>query len=186
VLTTIQLINLKVFQDQRIGFRRFSVVIGRNNAGKSAAFEAIRILSNVISKFTSGKFSKRPPWIDGDRVGISPPFDDQQRKPETLFFRYEDPPANIKAEFSNGTMVAVFIGTGGILFAEATTSKNRIVDSRNKARECEFPPVSILPQIRPLENYERVLRAEHVRKCIDTHISSRHFRNQIRLLKEAF
>jgi predicted ATPase len=186
MLNSLQLKNFKGFQDQRVEFRRFSVVIGRNNAGKSSAFEAIRILSNVISKFASGKFSNRPSWIDGDGVGISPPIDDQQRKPETLFFRYEDPPATIQAEFSNGTKVEVFIGTGGILFAEATTPKNRVVDSRSKARECEFPPVAILPQIRPLEDYERVLRAEYVRKCIDTHLSSRHFRNQIRFLKEHF
>jgi predicted ATPase len=186
MLNTIRLINFKGFQDQRIEFRRFSVVIGRNNAGKSSAFEAIRILSNVISKFASGKFSKRPRWIDGDGFGISPPIDDQQRKPETLFFRYEDPPATIQAEFSSGAKVEIFIGTGGILFAEATTPKNRLVDSRSKARECEFPPVAILPQIRPLEDYERVLRTEYVRKCIDTHLSSRHFRNQIRFLKEHF
>jgi predicted ATPase len=186
VLTSVRLVNFKGFQDQRIEFHRFSVVIGRNNAGKSSAFEAIRILSNVISKFASVKFSKRPPWINGDGIGISPPIDDQQRKPETLFFRYADPPAIIQAEFSNGTKVEVFIGTGGILFAEATTQANRVVDSRSKARECEFPPIAILPQIRPLEDYERVLRAEYVRKCIDTHLSSRHFRNQVRFLKEHF
>jgi hypothetical protein len=95
VLTTIRLINFKCFQDQRIEFRRFSVVIGKNNSGKSSAFEAIRILSNVISKFASGKFGKRPPWIDGDGVGISPPIDDQQRKPETHFFRYEEQQARM-------------------------------------------------------------------------------------------
>jgi len=186
VLTNIRLVNFKGFQDQRVEFRRFSVVIGRNNAGKSSAIEAIRILSNVIAKFPTGKFIKRPPWIEGDGVGISPPIDDQQRKPETLFFRYADPPATIQAKFSNGTKVEVFIGTGGELFAEAITPKERFVDSRSKARECEFPPIAILPQIRPLEDYERVLRAEYVRKCIDTHLSSRHFRNQLRFLKEHF
>jgi predicted ATPase len=186
VLTTIRLINFKGFQDQRIEFRRFSIVIGRNNAGKSSAFEAIRILSNVISKFASGKFRNRPSWIDGDGIGISLPIDDQQRKPETLFFRYKDPPATIQAEFSSGSKVEVFVGTGGILFAEATTPKNRLVDSRSKAKECDFPHIAILPQIRPLEDYERVLRADYVRKCIDTHLASRHFRNQIRYLKEHF
>ncbi len=70
MLTSVRLVNFKGFQDRRIEFRRFSVVIGRNNAGKSSAFEAISILSNVISKFASGKFSKRPPWIDGEEVGI--------------------------------------------------------------------------------------------------------------------
>lgn len=186
MLNSLQLKNFKGFQDQRIEFAEFSVVVGRNNAGKSSAFEAVRILSNVVSKFPKGKFLNRPPWIDGDGIGISPPIDDQQRKPETLFFRYKDPPATIQAEFSNGTRVEVFIGTGGVLFAEAITPKEQIVDSLSKARECEFPPIAILPQIRPLEDYERVLRADYVRKCIDTHLSSRHFRNQIRFLKEHF
>lgn len=49
-----------------------------------------------------------------------------------------------------------------------------------------FPPICILPQIRPLEDNEKVLRAEYVRKCIDTHLSSRHFRNQIRYLYKHF
>ena len=186
MLETLHLKNFKGFQDQRIEFSRFSVVIGRNNAGKSSAFEAIRILSNVIAKFPTGKFTNRPPWLGGDGIGILPPIDSQQRKPETLFFRYTDPPAIIRANFANGSQVEVFIGAGGVLFAEATTPKERMVDSRSKARECEFPPIAILPQIRPLEDYERVLRADYVRMCVDTHLSSRHFRNQLRYLQEHF
>ena len=186
MIKNLRLKNFKGFQDQRIEFSKFSVVIGRNNAGKSSAFEAIRILSNVVAKFSTGKFSNRPPWLDGEGIGILPPIDDQQRKPETLFFRYEDPPAVIEADFVNGSKVEIFIGAGGVLFAEASTPKERMVDSRSRARECEFPPISILPQIRPLEDYESVLRADYVRKCIDTHLSSRHFRNQIRYLKEHF
>ncbi len=186
MITKLRLKNFKGFQDQRIEFGKFSVVIGRNNAGKSSAFEAIRILSNVVSKFATGKFTNRPPWLGGNGVGILPPIDDQQRKPETLFFRYEDPPAVIEADFANGSRVEIFIGSGGVLFAEALTPKEHTVDSRVRARECEFPPISILPQIRPLEDNERVLRADYVRKCIDTHLSSRHFRNQIRYLQEYF
>jgi AAA15 family ATPase/GTPase len=49
MLNSLQLKNFKGFQDQRIELRGFSVVIGRKNAGKSSVFEAIRILSNVIS-----------------------------------------------------------------------------------------------------------------------------------------
>jgi predicted ATPase len=186
MIKTLHLQKFKGFQDQRIELSNFSVVIGRNNAGKSSAFEAIRILSNVVAKFPNGKFTPRPPWLGGDGIGILPAIDDQQRKPETLFFRYEDPPAIIQAAFANGSKVEVFIGTGGVLFAEAFTPRQRMVDSRSTVRECEFPPISILPQIRPLEDYEKVLRAEYVRKCIDTHLSSRHFRNQIRYLHEHF
>jgi hypothetical protein len=186
MLQSLRLQNFKGFRDQRIEFMDFSVVIGRNNAGKSSAFEAIRILANVVGKFPSAKFTNRPRWLDGDGVGFLPPIDDQQRKPETLFFRYVDPPAIIDATFSNGSQVEIFIGEGGILYAEAFTPRERAVDSRARARECEFPTIAILPQISPLEDYERILRAEYVRKCIDTHLSSRHFRNQIRYLKQHF
>jgi predicted ATPase len=186
MLNSLQLKNFKGFQNHRIEFRQFSVVVGKNNAGKSSAFEALRILSNVISKFPTGRFIHRPSWIEGDGIGISLPADDQQGNPETLFFRYQPPPATIHAEFSNGTGVEIFIGTGGAMFAEAITPKMRLVDSRTRAVECEFPPIAVLPQIRPLEDYERVLRGDYVRKCIDTHLSSRHFRNQIRFLKEHF
>lgn len=186
MLTTLRLRNFKGFRDQVIEFQQFSVVIGRNNAGKSSAFEAIRILANAISKFASGKFVPSPSWTNGAGVGITLPVDDQQRKPETLFFRYKDPPAIITATFANGAKVDVFIGVGGIIFAEAFTPKQCPVDSRSRARECEFSPISILPQIRPLEDYETVLRAEYVRKCIDTHLSSRHFRNQLRYQQDHF
>jgi len=186
VLKILRLQNFKGFQNQQIEFSNFSVVIGRNNAGKSSAFEAVRILSNVAAKFTFSRFVRRPSWLDGDGIGISPPIDDQQRKPETLFFRYEDPPAIIEAIFSNRSKIEIYIGTGGVLYAEAVTPKGRTVDTRSKAKECAFPSISILPQIRPLEDYERVLRAEYIRKCIDTHLSSRHFRNQIRYLHEHF
>lgn len=186
MLKTLRLQNFKGFRDQRIEFMDFSVVIGRNNAGKSSAFEAIRILSNVLAKLPSGRFTSRPAWVAGDGVGFLPPIDDQQRKPETLFFRYSDPPATIEAIFSNGSKVEVFIGTGGVLYAEAFTRNDRMVDSRSRAKECEFPPIAILPQIRPLEDYERVLRADYVRKCIDSHLSSRHFRNQIRYFEQHF
>lgn len=186
MLKTLRLRNFKGFRDQLIEFEEFSVVIGRNNAGKSSAFEAIRILANAISKFGAGKFVPSPSWTTGNGVGIALPCDDQQRKPETLFFRYSDPPATITATFSNDAKVDVFIGNGGIIFAEANTPTESPVNSLPRVRECEFPQISILPQIRPLEDHETVLRADYVRKCIDTHLSSRHFRNQIRFLPNQF
>ncbi len=185
MIKQIQLRNFKGFLDQIIKFEDFSVVIGRNNAGKSSAFEALRIVSNVVANFKVGKFTKRPSWIGDDGVGIVLA-SDIQSKPETLFYRYQPPPAYIDVKFANRCVIQIYIGEGGIVYAEAITPRGHDVHSSQRVKECEFPPISILPQIRPLEDYERVLRREYVKKCVDTQLTSRHFRNQIRYFYEHF
>lgn len=186
MLETLRLKNFKGFEDHRIEFRNFTVVTGGNNAGKSSAFEAIRIIANAVSRLHSSKFSARPHWMEGSGTGIVLAVEDQQRRPETIFFRYNRPPAILEATFSGDRKIEAFIGHGGTIYAEATRSDMKLVTSRSLAADFKDININVLPQIRPLEDYEHVLRADYIRKCIDTHLSSRHFRNQIRYLPEHF
>jgi ABC-type multidrug transport system ATPase subunit len=186
MIEELRLINFKGFDDQKILFRNFSVVIGRNNAGKSSAFDAIRIIATAITRFKMGKFTARPSWIDGSGHGVTPIALEPVRNPEALFFRYQSPPAEIQARFSNGSSIQTFIGEEGAVYAEAKTPRGLDAISKARVQECEFPSISILPQIRPLEDLERVLKRDYVRRCIDTQLSSRHFRNQIRYMYDHF
>jgi predicted ATPase len=186
MLEMLRLKNFKGFEDHRIEFRNFTVVTGQNNAGKSSAFEAIRIIANAAARLHSSKFSVRPHWMEGSGTGIVLAVEDQQRRPETIFYRYNKPPAILEATFSGDRKIEAFIGPGGTVYAEATRSDLKMVTSRPLAADFRDININILPQIRPLEDYESVLRADYVRKCVDTHLSSRHFRNQIRYLPEHF
>ena len=186
MLEEINLVNFKGFANHKILFRDFSVVIGRNNAGKSSAFDALRIIATAIARFKIGKFTARPIWLDGTGTGVVPLTAEPLRNPETLFFRYQPPPAVIEAKFSNGSCITTYIGEEGVIYAEATTPRGRDADSKSRIQECDFPSISILPQIRPFEDTERVLKQDYVRRCIDTQLSSRHFRNQIRYMYEHF
>jgi hypothetical protein len=186
MIEEVRLENFKGFANHKILFNDFSVVVGRNNAGKSSAFDALRIIATAIARFKTGKLASRPAWLDGSGTGVVPLTAEPLRNPETLFFRYQSPPALIEARFSNGSRITTFIGEEGVIYAEAKTPQGRHADTKPRIQECGFPSISILPQIRPLEDTERVLRKDYVKRCIDTQLSSRHFRNQIRYMYEHF
>ena len=186
MITTLHLENFKGFYDHTITFGEFSVLVGRNNAGKSSAIEALRIVSIVARKFIGAKYTKRPDWIGGQGHGIVPSLDEVKIKPETLFYKYNDPPAILSASFSNGNRFDIYFGPKGMVYAEAKDSAGSVVNSRKMAKNFEFTPICVLPQISPLEDYERVLKKQYVINCVETHLSSRHFRNQICFLYEHF
>ncbi len=53
--------NYKAFQDYSVTLRKFNVLVGPNNAGKSTVLGAIRMLSEGIRRARS----KSPQLIDG-------------------------------------------------------------------------------------------------------------------------
>ncbi len=186
MLKELQLFNFKGFKEHAISFRHFSIVVGRNNAGKSSAFEALRIIATIAKKFSSQKFVDSPEWTSAYGKGISLLSEDLEIKQETIFYQYSQPPATLKAIFSNNSQIQVFLGPNLQVHAKAINPEGREIHSRYAAREFSFDPICLLPQISPLRDSETVLRETYVKKCIDTQLSSRHFRNQIRYLHDHF
>lgn len=186
MIKSLKLTNFKGFDKHTVEFQPFSVVVGHNNAGKSSAFEALRIVATVAKKLLTYKFFDSPDWADDCQMGISPKLDEINLKRETIFYKYSEPPATIKATFENGAKIFVHLGPDEKIHAQAMTPKGHQVNSRLLARSCEFAPIFILPQISPLLDTETALRKPYVQKCIDTQLSSRHFRNQIRYMYEHF
>ncbi|MDB4371050.1 AAA family ATPase [Mariniblastus sp.] len=186
MIKSLRLINFKGFDRHTVEFQPFSVVVGHNNAGKSSAFEALRIVATVAKKLLTHKFVDSPDWAYGCGMGISPKLDEINLKRETIFYKYSEPPATIKATFENGAQIFVHLGPDEKIHAQAITPDGRHVKTKTLARNCEFPPIFILPQISPLLETETALRKSYVQKCIDTQLSSRHFRNQIRYMYEHF
>lgn len=51
MITELHLKNFRGFKDHIVPLKPFTIVVGRNNAGKSTIAEALRLISIVVSRF---------------------------------------------------------------------------------------------------------------------------------------
>jgi hypothetical protein len=179
MLKQIRLQNFRCFNDHTITLRNNTVIVGKNNAGKSSVIEALRIIAAVVNR-RSSNFEVLPSWLDlprfrkGITVGISQLGLDLR----AVFHRYGRPPAIIKATFEGGAQVDIFVGPDEKVFATFERRNDSIVSSGGFS-SLNLTPISVLPQIGPLKRLENNLTDERVRNYLNSHLSSRHFRNQI-------
>jgi predicted ATPase len=188
MLTTMKLENFKCFREHTIPFRPTSIVVGRNNAGKSTIVEALRLVAIVVNRIGHLHVRDVPRWLDIPTVnrGVAPSLENQDFNFSNVFHRYGAPPARITARFENGLRIVIYIGGEDRLHAVLKDSRN-VVISQSQAVRLGVPSVGILPQISPVNASETILVPEYVRRALSSNLASLHFRNQINLLyDEAF
>jgi hypothetical protein len=189
VLSRLTLQNFKCFSHHEIPFRQLTIIVGRNNAGKSTIIEALRLVSLVVNNVGGMTVHDVPRWLDIAKVnvGSSPSLDNQEFNFSSVFHRYGEPPAKITAWFDSGASVVVYIGGENRVHAVIKDSARRVVTSRGQAARLDLPRVGILPQISPVADSEVILVPEYVRRKMSSTLASLHFRNQLNLLySEAF
>ncbi len=75
MLTKLVLTNFRGFQQHEVPFKDLTILVGRNNAGKSSLVEALRI-SSVAAKalLSSRSFLDCPRWASSTEAakGVSP------------------------------------------------------------------------------------------------------------------
>lgn len=187
MLDSLSFDNYKCFHKQTISFRSSTVVVGRNNAGKSTIVEALRLVALVANRAEHLRFQAPPDWSDlhKNHKGVSPSIEDLDLHFEAVFHRYSEPPASILASFSNGCSVQVFLGIEkgkGWVHGVIRNSKGRIAQNASEAKSAGIPRIAILPQVAPVDKTEVILSPEHIRRNLSTSLSPQHFRNQINLL----
>ena len=47
MLSKLSITNFRCFENHRIDFRRFNIIVGKNNVGKSTIVDALKLLANV-------------------------------------------------------------------------------------------------------------------------------------------
>ena len=189
MLSEVTLENFKCFRQHVIPLRPVTVIVGRNNAGKSTIVEALRLLSLVANNVEHLIVRDIPRWLDipAVNVGFLPPLENQDFNFSNVFHRYGDPPAKITGRFDSGASVAIYIGRENRVHAVVKDARRRVISSRAQARKLELPQLGILPQIGPVADSETILIPEYVSKKMSTTLASLHFRNQLNLLySEAF
>lgn len=172
--------NYRGYSKHEIEFRDLSIVVGKNNAGKTTLIEALRLVSLVTKRYKTAPFRYVPPWLKIPRIntGVSPSLARIDFSYKNIFHSYGDPPAIITAEFNNKTKIVIYFA-GEKQFHAVLFDENGNVCKKDKIKKLDLPELNILPQIGPLILDEKVLVADYVKLNVDSPTSSRHFRNQL-------
>lgn len=189
MLQSLQIINFRGFENHKIDFRSDTVVVGKNNAGKTTIVEALRYVSIVASRFRNSSYVSPPSGIGLylRSRGIIPSLRNMEVNAKNMFHRYAEPPAIITATFSSKATIEVRLYGGDKFFAVISDNEGRPIRTQGAARNIskkEIPDVGILPQVAPLLREEPKLTGDYVKANVSSSTAYRHFRNQILLFPE--
>jgi len=176
--------NFRGFKMQEIDFRPLTIIVGKNNAGKSTLIEALRLISLIVERYQYVNY-KIPKWVNLPS-GISPSLEGYGFNFKSIFNNYSEPPANIEVYLSNGVQISIFIGDNEQVHAVLYDIKGKLINSKAKALKVLIPKISTLPQIRPLVEEEELLDEDYVKRLVSSNLSSLHFRNQLLLYKKYY
>lgn len=188
MIEKINLKNYRCFKDTTVSFKNLSVIVGKNNAGKSTLIEALRIISTVANRAPLLNYTKPPDWLklSEDLYGVSPSIENLDISSKNIFHLYGDPPSVITAYFEGKIRIEVYIGEDAKVFALLFDSMNRNIASKSFAGNLKLSGINILPQISPLLREEKIIKYRTVQRNIDTNLSSRNFRNQLKYYRSYF
>lgn len=187
MLRQLELRNFRCFDSHLVPLRSLTVVVGRNNAGKSSIVDALRLISLVTRRYQYLNFAKAPGWLDIPKRhrGVAPSLRGIELNLDTVFHRYGEPPASIVATFESGDTVSVYVGPRREIYSTILDKNGEPVTSKAEALRARIPSVNILPQIAPLALEEKELLEDYVRGAADSALSHLHFRNELIVFQDA-
>lgn len=186
MLKQLKLENYRCFDKHQIEFKEIAIIVGKNNAGKSTIIEALRLVSIVSTRKLN--FQPPPRWLDLQTgiKGVTPSLSGLGFSMKNIFHKYQGAPAKITATFKNKSKIEIYIGEKAEVFAIIYDKKGKVRTSKKAVKSAEIPTINILPQISALATEESVLGYEYVKANLSTHLSSLHFRNQIKYFYSDF
>jgi energy-coupling factor transporter ATP-binding protein EcfA2 len=188
MLTKIRLQNFRGFSNHELPLSGITLIVGRNNAGKSTIIEALRLIALATARYKTMNYIDPPDLFklpDSNR-GISPSLRDLDFDRVNLFHRYGAPPAVVEAEFGDRGSITIHIQGSDDIFIVIRSGCGIVVQSRPQAKPLQLPLINILPQVAPVADVERALNPNYVRSAITSPRSSSHFRNQLHVFHELF
>ena len=186
MIKQLKITNFRCYEDTTIDFNGTSILVGKNNAGKSSLIEALKIISSVTRKYKTLRFMAPPSWVNSSSYGISPNVENMNISDRGIFNMYGDPPAIIEAYFNNGTSIKAYVGDSLSIFAIIFDSDGCVARNNKEVKKIEIPTIEVLPQISALMDTEKILQKSTIDSNRSTRLASRNFRNQLFYYKDAF
>ncbi|HVZ18411.1 MAG TPA: AAA family ATPase, partial [Terriglobales bacterium] len=188
MITSLKLVNFRCFRDHEFEFGDTNVAVGLNNAGKSTLAEALRIVSIASSRLKNLAYRDPPNWLllPKSQCGCSFSMSNLQIDFDRFFNHYREPPATIRARFSNNSELRIYIGGPGKTHCVVVNGAGHISRTQTAARRCKIPSVDALPQVGPVAIEEKILSPDYVMNSLSSRLAPIHFRNQLNLLYDLF
>lgn len=188
LLKQLRLVNFRAFKDFTLVFQDGAFLVGPNNAGKSTILTALRTADTLIRYAHRRKPDRTVHHEGAAHHGYPISLRDFPALRDSL--RYEFGQLEVRLELvwkSGARLVAVWPEEDSDDEQDAFFYLERLeglaVRSVGDAREA-FPLLGIVPILTPLEHSEPSLADAYVKENIAGRLSSRHFRNQLRLLRD--
>src|SRR5687767_6865714 len=104
MIEKLEISNSRCFTTHSVELHPTTLIVGRNNAGKSTIIEALRLIALVENRYKSLRFTPPPRWLEmsARTRGVAPSLSGYDINLDTLFHRYGDPPARLTATFARG------------------------------------------------------------------------------------
>ncbi|WP_433916761.1 ATP-dependent nuclease [Streptomyces sp. NBC_01744] len=190
MLKQVKLRNFKAFENFSITLKEFSLLVGPNSAGKSTILSALKFAEACLRSAKRSKFSLSRQhggtWVQGYPI----PLKDFELLNESVRHEFrETNETTLELIWQNGCRLrAVWprddYDTDSTPFFYLLDASGRTPRTVKQVRD-EYTPIGIIPALTPLEHEEEILTAEYVRKNLASRLSSRHFRNQLRILSSS-
>jgi energy-coupling factor transporter ATP-binding protein EcfA2 len=168
--------RFKAFKLFKLDLRRFNVLVGPNNAGKSTVLAAFRMLAHAMRRAES----KKAELLHGPS-GMAPghPIDLTQISvaEENLFYDYDaDEPASIRFTLASGNTLTLYFPDHGTcrLFPDAQGSPCASPKTFKAQFRCQ---IGFVPILGPVEQAEELNERETARRALFNYRAARNFRN---------
>ncbi len=162
-----------------------NILVGPNNCGKSTVISAFRILEVGLRLAFSRRTTQIPSYNGGHTFGHRIPVDHIPVAIENVHTDYNEIDSKIEFRISNGNKFILHfpIDEGCLLSWETRGSDIRTPGLLKRA----FPiQIQVIPVLGPLEHEEIVRTEDTVKRALNTHRASRHFRNYWRHFPQGF
>ena len=191
MLKQLKLVNFRSFRNFTVSFGEGAYLVGPNNAGKSTILTALRT-ADVLIRFAHRRNPSMQCQHDQRKLWAYPMIlNEFPALQESVRYEFHE---NTEARFeltwkSGARLVAVWPKiVDEDEFPDNFFYLERLqgIQPRNLSDvRATFPALGIIPILGPVEHAEQRLTNDYVLNSVSTRLSSRHFRNQLRLTREA-
>ena len=171
-ISSVRFRNFKALRDFSVSFEKVNVLVGPNNSGKSTILSAFRALQVGLKLARARKPDHMGKLGWGYRLGQ----DTLPLSLENVHTDYNEDDSSVDFKVTGGGRLRLLFPSDGGCQLFASHDKGTISGPGTFRKYFDIE-VAAVPVLGPVEHEEQLLDSDYVRRSLNTHRASRHFRN---------